>query len=91
MRIYRLTAAGSNALRDVRSVPDWYRAILELVRNDATIGKVITGIRDYPSREVLTWIEQLETLGFVESLLVPRASNTGRSLEAPAWNAAKRA
>ena len=61
MRIYRLTAAGSNALRDVRSVPDWYRAILELVRNDATIGKVITGMRDYPSREVLTWIEQLAT------------------------------
>jgi hypothetical protein len=42
----------------------------------------MAGMNDHPSREVLRWIEQLETLGFVESLLVEPASNTGASREA---------
>ena len=77
IRIYRLTAAGASALHSARSVPDWYRAILELVRDDATSSKIVSVLTDHPSSEVLNWIEQLETLGFVESWLMPRASNTG--------------
>ena len=84
IRIYRLTAAGASALHSARSVPDWYRAILELVRDDATTSTIISLLTHHPSSEVLKWIEQLETLGFVESWLMPRASNAGAALEASA-------
>ena len=84
IRIYRLTAAGASALHSARSVPDWYRAILELVRDDATSSKIVSALTHHPSAAVLNWIEQLETLGFVESWLMPRASNTGASREASA-------
>lgn len=84
IRIYRLTAAGASALHSARSVPDWYRAILELVRDDATSSTIVSVLTHHSSSEVLNWIEQLETLGFVESWLMPRASNSGASLEASA-------
>jgi hypothetical protein len=84
IRIYRLTAAGTSALQSARSVPGWYRDVLELVEGDATSSKIIAGLTRHPSDEVLKWIEQLETLGFVESWLMPRASNTGASREASA-------
>ena len=84
IRIYRLTAAGASALCSERSVPDWYRDILQLVQERATPGGIVAGLAHYPSGDVLTWIEQLETLGFVESLVMPRASNTGASREASA-------
>jgi hypothetical protein len=84
IRIYRLTDAGASALHSARSVPDWYRAILELVRDDATLSKIVSVLTHHPSSEVLNWIEQLETLGFVESWLMPRTSNTEASLEASA-------
>jgi hypothetical protein len=79
-RIYRLTAAGASALHSPRSVPDWYRCILELVQDDATSGQIVESLDRYPGTEVLKWIEQLETLGFLESLLMPRASNTAAFL-----------
>ncbi|HSA89548.1 MAG TPA: hypothetical protein VLF42_06560 [Burkholderiales bacterium] len=84
IRIFRLTAAGTSALHSARSVPDWYRSILRLVQADATSSEIIAGMTQHPGREVLKWIEQLETLGFVESLLVQRASNTGAAREASA-------
>ncbi len=82
-RVYRLTAAGASALRSARSVPDWYRDILRLAQADPTSGEIIAGMAR-SGREVLQWIEQLETLGFVESLLVQRVSSTGASREASA-------
>lgn len=84
VRIFRLTAAGTSALHSARSVPDWYRSILWLVQAEATSSEIIAGMTHHPGREVLKWIEQLETLGFVESLLVQRASNTGAPREASA-------
>lgn len=82
--IYRLTATGTSALYSARSVPDWYRSILWLVQGDASASEIVAGMTNHPSREVLRWIEQLETLGFVESLLIQRPSNTGASREASA-------
>ena len=84
MRIYRLTEAGTSALHSARSVPDRYRDILRLVRGDPTSSEILARLTGHPSREVLQWIEQLETLGFVESLLMQRASNLGAAREASA-------
>jgi len=83
IRIYRLTAAGTSALHSARSVPDWYRDILRLAQADPTCGEIIAGMTR-SRREVLQWIEQLETLGFVESMLVQRPSDTGASRQASA-------
>jgi hypothetical protein len=83
-RIYRLTAAGTSALHSARSGPDWYRDILRLVQGDPTSSDIIARMTSHPGREVLQWIEQLETLGFVESLLMQRAPNLGAAREASA-------
>lgn len=63
---YRLTAAGMRALTSERSVPAWYRAILGLFQGDMTPNEVVGGMSANSSKEVLTWLGQLETLGFVE-------------------------
>jgi hypothetical protein len=84
IRIYRLTAAGTSALHSARSVPNWYRDILSLVQTDPTSSEIIAGMTKHPSKEVLAWIEQLETLGFVESLLMQRATNAGALRQAGA-------
>lgn len=84
IRIYRLTAAGTSALHSARSVPNWYRDILSLVQADPTSSEIIAGMTHHPSKEVLEWIEQLETLGFVESLLMQPATNAGAVRQAGA-------
>ena len=82
--IYRLTAAGASALQSARSVPDWYRQILQKVEGDATSSEIVARMANHPTRQVLQWIEQLETLGFVESLFLPQPSNAAASREASA-------
>lgn len=84
LRIYRLTAAGTSALHSARSVPDWYRDILRLVQGDPTSCEIIARMTSHPGKEVLQWIEQLETLGFVESLLMQSSPNIGPAREASA-------
>lgn len=84
LRIYRLTAAGTSALHSARSVPDWYRDILWLVHGDPTSSEIIARMTSHPGKQVFQWIEQLETLGFVESLLMQCPSNVGAAREASA-------
>jgi hypothetical protein len=84
LRIYRLTAAGTSALHSARSVPDWYRDILRLAQGDPTLSEIIARMTSHPGKEVLQWIEQLETLGFVESLLMQSLPNLGAAREASA-------
>ena len=84
LRIYRLTAAGTSALHSARSVPDWYRDILWLVQGDPTSSEIIARLTSHPGKQVFQWIEQLETLGFVESLLMQNSPNIGAAREASA-------
>lgn len=62
---YRLAPAGANALRAERSVPDWYRSILGLMNGDTTANKLVDALAAYPRKQVLSWIGELETLGFI--------------------------
>lgn len=59
-RIYRLTHAGVRALEDRGAIPVWYRALLDLVRE----GRGFPG--DSP-RQMLAWLDELETLGFLDA------------------------
>jgi len=66
---YRLTRAGANALDAERSIPTWYRAVLGLVRSDTTSTVILAGLLAYHRKAVLAWIDELETLGFLERVI----------------------
>jgi hypothetical protein len=88
-RTYRLTAAGVKALKSKRSVPVWYRAVLRLVRDETPSASIMDGMSAYPPRQVLAWIEQLETLGFLE-LMVRAPADSPATSEQGAFDAVLR-
>ena len=63
---YRITQAGRNALASQRSVPDRYRAILGLLRSDTGFSAIRGAMPAQGSKQVRDWIDQMETLGFLE-------------------------
>lgn len=65
-RTYRITQAGRNALDSQRSVPDRYRAILGLLRNDTGYSAIRGAMLTQEPEQVRDWVDQLETLGFLE-------------------------
>jgi hypothetical protein len=69
--IYRRTAAGDRALKSERSVPDWFRAVLVLVAGLVSSGAICGGMPSHSQKQVLNWIDQLETLGFIERMILP--------------------
>jgi hypothetical protein len=71
-RTCRLTAAGVRALASQRSVPAWYRTILGLIQGDTAGSAVRESMNTHSSKQVFAWIDELETLGFIE-LVVPAA------------------
>jgi hypothetical protein len=64
-RSYCLTSAGASALAARRSVPAWYRSILGFVECRITAGAILKLMTADQPKQVLAWIEELETLGFV--------------------------
>ena len=65
-RLYRLTGAGELALASKRSVPGWYRTILAMVAGDTPGSAICETLSAHPRKQVLAWLDQLETLGFLE-------------------------
>jgi hypothetical protein len=63
---YRITRAGRSALESQRSVPDRYRAILGLLRSDTGYSAIRGAMNAYEPKQVRAWVEQLDTLGFLE-------------------------
>ena len=70
-RTYRLATAGERALASEKSVPTWYRTILGLVRGETAASAVRESMNTEPAKQVFAWIDELETMGFIE--LVPAA------------------
>lgn len=77
--IYRLTAAGARAVDAERSIPTWYRAVLGLVQGDTTSTAILAGLLAYHRKAVLAWIDQLETLGFLERVVPPGPESSDRT------------
>ena len=71
-RTYRLATAGVRALASERSVPAWYRTILGLIQGETAVSVVRESMNIEPAKQVFAWIDELETLGFIE-LVVPAA------------------
>ena len=64
-RLYRLTMTGTLALQAKRSVPGWYRTILAMIEGDTPSAAICETLSAHPRKQVIAWLEQLETLGFV--------------------------
>lgn len=66
---YRRTSEGTRALQSERSVPQqWYRTILALVeaQDETRTSCISDSFEAHPQKQVFIWIDELETLGFIE-------------------------
>lgn len=71
--VYRITDAGTKALKAKDSVPSWYRAILKhFVDGEKASVALCRLVKRHPAQRVLVWLDELDTLGFVEA--VPSSS-----------------
>ena len=77
-RTYRLAAAGVRALASEKSVPAWYRTILGLIQGETAASVVRESMNTQPAKQVFAWIDELETLGFIEQV-VPAAQPEERA------------
>lgn len=66
-RLYRLSRTGVLALASKRSVPGWYRTILAMIHGETPVREICETLSAHSSRQVIVWLEQLETLGFLEA------------------------
>lgn len=65
---YRLTAAGTDALRsDDSAIPVDYRRILSLIHGDTHANVVRGRLRRFPDALIADWLAELEELGFIET------------------------
>jgi hypothetical protein len=65
-RVYHLSTAGVMALQAQRSVPRWFRTILAIFqRGDTTSDRICQSLNVHSKKQVIAWLEQLETLGFI--------------------------
>lgn len=67
-RIYRRTSSGRKALEsECSGLPAAYRQILELLEEERTAAEVVSGMRGaFSERQILAWLDELDTLCFVE-------------------------
>jgi len=81
--IYLRTKEGRRAWASPRSgLPDHYRQILGLMtREEIDAAKVLAGMRPHSERQILDWLEELDTLGFITLQHMER-QNTAREQSA---------
>jgi hypothetical protein len=62
------TETGQRAWQSPKSgLPAGYRRILDLVAEPTEVTKVVVRLREYPPKQVEDWIDELETLCFVDA------------------------
>lgn len=67
MRMYSRTAQGQRAWESTASgLPAHYRRIIGLIGEQASAEKIYAGMQAYAIRQVQDWLDELETLGFLE-------------------------
>ena len=76
---YRRTPEGARALRSQHSVPPWYRGILDLMPRVTSGNILCEGMSAHPRKRVLAWLDELETLGFVERVAPAAAPGDERT------------
>jgi DNA-binding PadR family transcriptional regulator len=65
-RIYQRTDSGRKAWQDENSgLPPAYRGILGLIDHPTPSGEIVNGMFPDSEGQVLAWLDELESLGFV--------------------------
>ncbi len=85
---YRRTPEGARALRSQKSVPPWYRSILDLTPRETSGSILCEGMGAHPRKQVLAWLDELETLGFLERVAPAGAPGERTGLPLPDEQAA---
>jgi hypothetical protein len=68
-RKYRQTDAGRKAWESRNSgLPPAYRRILDLLQSAAESEQILAAMQDCGVKQVQDWLDELETLGFIEAL-----------------------
>jgi hypothetical protein len=82
-RICRRTNSGRKALEsECSGLPAAYRKILEVLERERTAAELVAEMRGlFSERQVLVWLDELDTLCFIETV----AANTGEPLAWPAF------
>jgi hypothetical protein len=80
-RVYRLSVAGVLALQAQRSVPRWFRTILAMFQGDTSLDQICDALSAHSKKQVLAWLEQLETLGFIIADAAPEPTETAILVE----------
>jgi hypothetical protein len=74
--VYRRTELGEMAWRCLDSgLPRGYRRILDLINARVTVGYLIAKLSDYPVKQVHDWLDELETLFFIDAVTLPEDSD----------------
>ena len=62
------TETGHRAWESPKSgLPAGYRRILDLVAEPTEVTKIVVRLSDFPAKQVEDWIDELETLCFVDA------------------------
>lgn len=73
--MYRRTELGRRALESERSgLPAGFRRILGLLESEIATAELLHDVHELPVAQVLDWLDQLETLGFIEA--TPRSDDS---------------
>lgn len=82
-RTYQRTETGRKALESRNSgLPAAYRRILGVVQNVASSEEIVAALPEYPERQLSSWLDELETLCFLEALPFDAEPST------PGWSLA---
>ena len=66
--MYTRTAQGQRAWESTTSgLPAHYRHIMDLIgKGELAVERIFAGMKKYAPRQVQDWLDELETLGFIE-------------------------
>ncbi|TAK80518.1 MAG: hypothetical protein EPO20_27355 [Betaproteobacteria bacterium] len=73
-RIFRRTNSGRKALEsECSGLPAAYRKILEMLERERTAAELVSAMRGaFSDRQVLAWLDELDTLCFIEIVAASR-------------------
>ncbi|OGA59951.1 MAG: hypothetical protein A3G81_25940 [Betaproteobacteria bacterium RIFCSPLOWO2_12_FULL_65_14] len=67
IRVYARTPAGQRACESADSgLPTHYRRLISLIQNRTLAEEICHAMQGYSAREVQSWLDELETLCFIE-------------------------
>jgi hypothetical protein len=61
-------------------LPSHYRRILDLIASPTLVAALVSGLGDYSAKQIQDWLDELETLCFIDTSRLDRAVVDPRSM-----------